>query len=200
MIGEGIEVASISSTSSLSQHTLKDNYVKARFEREREQEQAELEKRRLQEILDLCMEFTQRQESLLSKSANSSSSTIRPTHLMMPNSSSNTSSSISSECMYNKTTKQCEEDLIASLPKLTSILNLNASKQTHVKLSNSTRSTNFDVSFFVYCYPIFDLFFFSSPKDLFSFFSFMKICKLSSIRISLLSTFTIKNIIKQYKE
>ena len=151
MIGEGIEeVASISSTSSLSQHTLKDNYVKARFEREREQEQAELEKRRLQEILDLCMEFTQRQESLLSKSANSSSSTIRPTQLIMPNSSSNTSSSISSECMSNKTTKQCEEDLIASLPKLTSILNLNPSKQSHVKLSNSTRSTNFDVCFFVH--------------------------------------------------
>jgi hypothetical protein len=44
---------------------LKDTYERAKRERKIEEEQAELEKKRLQEILDICMEF-QRQEQLKS--------------------------------------------------------------------------------------------------------------------------------------
>lgn len=49
-----------------SQLVLKDNYEKAKRERQLEQEQYELEKKRLQEILDICMEF-QRQEQFKSE-------------------------------------------------------------------------------------------------------------------------------------
>jgi hypothetical protein len=55
-----------------SQYYLKDNYEKAKRERQLEQEQAEVEKKRLQEILDICMEF-QLQEKVKSENSASSS-------------------------------------------------------------------------------------------------------------------------------
>jgi len=55
-----------------SQYYLKDNYEKAKRERELEQEQAEMEKKRLQEILDICMEF-QLQEKVKSENGGSTS-------------------------------------------------------------------------------------------------------------------------------
>jgi hypothetical protein len=45
-----------------NKHYLKDNYEKAKRERQMEQEQTELEKKRLQEILDICMEFQQQEK------------------------------------------------------------------------------------------------------------------------------------------
>ena len=42
---------------------LKDNYEKAKRERQIEEKQAELEKVRLQEILDICIEFQRQEES-----------------------------------------------------------------------------------------------------------------------------------------
>jgi hypothetical protein len=66
------EDKSSSTISDLSNTKIKDNYEKAKRERQLEQEQAELEKKRLQEILDICMEF-QRQEQ--SKTELSSSTT-----------------------------------------------------------------------------------------------------------------------------
>ena len=58
-----------STTTDLSKNNLKINYEKAKRERQMEQEQAEIEKKRLQEILDICMEF-QRQEEVKLLSAN----------------------------------------------------------------------------------------------------------------------------------
>lgn len=124
------EVSSISSASS-GQHVLKDNYVKARREREIEQEQAELEKKRLQEILDLCMEF-QRQESLKTAGSAAKSAAIQTS-----STSSSISSSSSSSSESIKPAKP-EESLIATLPKLTSILNL---KQNQAKLGMCQRSS-----------------------------------------------------------
>ena len=74
---ENSQVLSTSSTTtgllSESQFYLKDNYEKAKRERQIEQEQAEMEKKRLQEILDICMEF-QRQEEAKSTSTDSACS------------------------------------------------------------------------------------------------------------------------------
>lgn len=151
------EVASISSaasTISCSQHTLKDNYVKARREREIEQEQAELEKKRLQEILDLCIEF-QRQESQKTPNNNSISSNKLPNTVIQPSStssslsSSSTSGSSSFESIKQKQPQSIEEQLISTLPKLTSILNLNSSKNFYKKTSqNPSAQSNkvFEVS------------------------------------------------------
>lgn len=164
------EVASISSTastgSSSTQHTLKDNYVKARREREIEEEQAELEKKRLQEILDLCIEFQERQESIktnnliktasnnLAIQSSSTSSSISST------STSTASSSSSSESIKQKQIQNVEEQLISTLPKLTTVLNLNSnsnqktiSQRSSAPLKPSTSdaptSSNFEVNFYL---------------------------------------------------
>ena len=57
------EDKSSSTISDLSNTKIKDNYEKAKRERQLEQEQAELEKKRLQEILDICMEFQRQEQS-----------------------------------------------------------------------------------------------------------------------------------------
>lgn len=75
-----------------SQLGLKDNYIKAKRERQIEQEQAELEKVRLQEILDICMEF-QRQEDIKSSLKQNECQEANQTVLR---DSSSTSSSVSS--------------------------------------------------------------------------------------------------------
>lgn len=153
-IADDQEVASISSaasTISCGQHTLKDNYVKARREREIEQEQAELEKKRLQEILDLCIEF-QRQESQKtpnnSISSNKPSNTVsQPSSISSSLSSSSTSGSSSFESIKQKQSQSIEEQLISTLPKLTSILNLNSSKKNHKKTdqNSSVQSNSVDL-------------------------------------------------------
>ncbi len=61
--------ASSTTATDLSKNNLKINYEKARRDRQIEQEQAEIEKIRLQEILDICMEF-QRQEEMKLLSTN----------------------------------------------------------------------------------------------------------------------------------
>lgn len=147
--------SSLSSNSQLtseSQMMLKGNYEKARREREIEQEKAELEKKRLQEILDLCMEF-QLQEQL--KSSLNSSNQHKSNLLMPPLQTSSTSSSISSTVSSSSNSTSSEsikqqqqstsiqssktgnasininlndEHLISALPKLTSVLTINQSK------------------------------------------------------------------------
>jgi hypothetical protein len=122
--------SSSSNLLSESQSCLKDNYEKAKREREIEQQLAEMEKKRLQEILDICLEF-QRQEQ--SKQTTSGSEQIQK---------SSTSSSIASQ--------QNQQVSIADLPSLNTVLN---STQTKTKNStqasrNSTNSNNQDVSEF----------------------------------------------------
>lgn len=135
------EVVSISSETSIrtcNQLTLKDNYVKAKREREIEQEQAELEKKRLQEILDLCIEF-QRQESLKSTSnIIAKDSSIQPSSTSSSLSSSGPTSSSSSESIKQKPS---QNQLIETLPKLTSVLNLNP-KQNQINLNSQQQSSN----------------------------------------------------------
>lgn len=72
-----------------SQYYLKDNYEKAKRERQLEQEQAEIEKKRLQEILDICMEFQLQEKVKSENSASSSTSQLADNNAQKSSKSSN---------------------------------------------------------------------------------------------------------------
>lgn len=91
-INSTVTITESTTALSPSQLHLKDTYEKAKRERQMEQEQAKLENIRLQEILDICMEF-QRQEDEKSKRDSTGSSTRH--HQSDMKNSVSTSSSLS---------------------------------------------------------------------------------------------------------
>jgi hypothetical protein len=95
--------------------TLKHNYIQAKRERQLEQQVAELEKLRLQEILDICMEF-ERQEKLkgssLSNSSSTSSSLSPPSSLSINKTACNEYPTSAYLLVQSKTSEMIKTDTI----------------------------------------------------------------------------------------
>ena len=102
-----------------SQLRLKDTYRRAKRERQQEQEQAKLESVRLQEILDICMEFQRQEEEKCQSDMKNSASNC--SSLSSTSSASSTSaaltplSSLKTEKSGNTVDQQSSSEEISSL-------------------------------------------------------------------------------------
>ncbi|CAF0719812.1 unnamed protein product [Brachionus calyciflorus] len=117
--------SSSSNLLSESQYFLKDNYEKAKREREIEQQLAEMEKKRLQEILDICLEFQKQEQGKLNAVNN-----------IEKIQNSSTVSSLSSNQSQN------QQIIISELPSLNTILNSANNKDKISPSSTNRNSTN----------------------------------------------------------
>ncbi|RNA27549.1 hypothetical protein BpHYR1_046682 [Brachionus plicatilis] len=115
------EQSSSSHFSTESQCCLKDGYEKAKREREIEQQLAEMEKKRLQEILDICIEF-QKQEQCKQVAEKTGS----------PN---------------NLSPKQTAAVTISELPSLNTVLNCAKSKNNQTGSSRTLSSANKEIPY-----------------------------------------------------
>lgn len=119
--------SSSSNFSTDSQYCLKDSYEKAKRERQIEQQLAEMEQKRLQEILDICIEFQNQEHTKHNSPTDSNQKTNSDNH----------------------SPKQNSAVVISQLPSLDKVLSANkTNSQSSLNLSSQANS-NKEVNIFV---------------------------------------------------